>query len=49
MNPKAYQEHMTKSKFETVKVPAMYVTTHAAPSVYATERTTDSVKHSGAT
>ena len=49
LNPKANREHMTKSKFETFNVPAMYVTIQAAPSVYASKRTTGSVSYSGET
>lgn len=47
MNPKAHRERMTQMMFETFKVPALYMNTTAALSLYAHGRTTGCVLESG--
>lgn len=47
LNPKANREQMTQIMFETFYVPAMYVSTQAVLSLYASGRTTGIVCDSG--
>jgi actin-related protein len=47
MNPKANRERMTQIMFETFYVPALYVSTQAVLSLYASGRTTGIVCDSG--
>mmetsp|Transcript_38904 Transcript_38904/g.94060 ORF Transcript_38904/g.94060 Transcript_38904/m.94060 type:complete len:392 (-) Transcript_38904:338-1513(-) len=47
MNPKAHRERMTQMMFETFNVPALYMNTTAALSLYAHGRTTGCVVESG--
>ncbi|KAL3940167.1 MAG: hypothetical protein SGBAC_005238 [Bacillariaceae sp.] len=47
MNPKAHRERMTQMMFDTFKVPALYMNTTAALSLYAHGRTTGCVLESG--
>uniref|UniRef100_A0A7S1WF12 Actin n=1 Tax=Alexandrium catenella TaxID=2925 RepID=A0A7S1WF12_ALECA len=47
LNPKANRENMTQIMFETFYVPAMYVSTQAVLSLYASGRTTGIVCDSG--
>jgi len=47
MNPRANRERMTKTMFETFKVPAMYVAIQAVLSLHAACRTTGIVMDSG--
>merc|ERR1719313_1328389 len=47
MNPKANRERMTQIMFESFAVPALYVSTQAVLSLYASGRTTGIVCDSG--
>lgn len=47
LNPKANREQMTQIMFETFYIPAMYVSTQAVLSLYASGRTTGIVCDSG--
>ena len=47
LNPKANRERMTQIMFETFNVPAMYIASSAALSLYSSGRTTGCVLNSG--